>query len=47
MAKARTVEFTNTLIILTSNLGAEYLLKGLTGKCTMERAKEMLMQEVC
>ncbi|KAF7112436.1 hypothetical protein RHSIM_RhsimUnG0229300 [Rhododendron simsii] len=44
--QGRTVDFSNTVIILTSNLGAEYLLKGLTGKCTMERAKEMVMQEV-
>ncbi|KAG5522730.1 hypothetical protein RHGRI_034770 [Rhododendron griersonianum] len=44
--QGRTVDFTNTVIILTSNLGAEYLLKGLTGKCTMERAKEMVMKEV-
>ncbi|KAI8528826.1 hypothetical protein RHMOL_Rhmol12G0178000 [Rhododendron molle] len=38
--QGRTVDFTNTVIILTSNVGAEYLLKGLT------RAKEMVMQEV-
>ena len=44
--QGRTVDFTNTVIVLTLNLGAEYLLKGLTGKCTMERAREMVMQEV-
>ncbi|PSR95773.1 Chaperone protein like [Actinidia chinensis var. chinensis] len=43
--QGRTVDFTNTVIVLTLNLGAEYLLKGLTGKCTMERAREMVMQE--
>ncbi|KAF5784704.1 putative chaperonin ClpB, P-loop containing nucleoside triphosphate hydrolase [Helianthus annuus] len=41
-----TVDFTNTIIIMTSNLGAEYLLKGLSGKTTMANAREMVMQEV-
>ncbi|CAL5441868.1 unnamed protein product [Camellia sinensis] len=45
-SQGRTVDFTNTVIIMTSNLGAEYLLKGLMGKCTMESAREMVMQEV-
>jgi len=45
--QGRTVDFTNTVIIMTSNLGAEYLLSGLSGKCTMEKAHEMVMQEVC
>jgi ATP-dependent Clp protease ATP-binding subunit ClpB len=44
--QGRTVDFTNTVIIMTSNLGAEYLLGGLMGKCTMESAREMVMQEV-
>ncbi|CAA0826604.1 Chaperone protein ClpB1 [Striga hermonthica] len=44
--QGRTVNFTNTVIIMTSNLGAEYLLRGLIGKCTMESAREMVMQEV-
>jgi len=44
--QGRTVDFTNTVIIMTSNLGAEYLLAGLMGKCTMEKAREMVMQEV-
>lgn len=44
--QGRTVDFTNTVIIMTSNLGAEYLLKGLMGKCTIESAREMVMQEV-
>ncbi|OIS98111.1 PREDICTED: chaperone protein ClpB1 [Nicotiana attenuata] len=44
--QGRTVDFTNTVIIMTSNLGAEYLLSGLMGKCTMEMAREMVMQEV-
>ncbi|XP_075479243.1 LOW QUALITY PROTEIN: chaperone protein ClpB1-like [Primulina tabacum] len=44
--QGRTVDFTNTVIIMTSNIGAEYLLKGLLGKCTMESAREMVMQQV-
>ncbi|CAI9111863.1 OLC1v1012192C1 [Oldenlandia corymbosa var. corymbosa] len=44
--QGRTVDFTNTVIIMTSNLGAEYLLRGLSGKCTIESAREMVMQEV-
>ena len=44
--QGRTVDFTNTVIIMTSNLGAEYLLAGVMGKCTMESAREMVMQEV-
>ncbi|XP_028108041.1 chaperone protein ClpB1-like [Camellia sinensis] len=41
-----TIDFTNTIIIMTSNLGAEYLLKGSMGSCTMEGARELVMQEV-
>nr|GMD35808.1 chaperone protein ClpB1 [Ipomoea batatas] len=44
--QGRTVDFTNTVIIMTSNIGAEYLLKGLLGKCSMESAREMVMQQV-
>lgn len=44
--QGRTVDFTNTVIIMTSNLGAEYLLAGLMGKSTMEKARDMVMQEV-
>ncbi|CAI8591524.1 unnamed protein product [Vicia faba] len=44
--QGKTVDFKNTIIIMTSNLGAEHLLKGLSGKCTMEVAQEQVMQEV-
>ncbi|KAJ4974367.1 hypothetical protein NE237_007541 [Protea cynaroides] len=44
--QGRTVDFSNTVIIMTSNLGAEHLLAGLTGKCSMEAARELVMQEV-
>ncbi|XP_058727569.1 chaperone protein ClpB1-like [Vicia villosa] len=44
--QGRTVDFKNTIIIMTSNLGAEHLLKGLSGKCTMQVAQDNVMQEV-
>lgn len=45
--QGRTVDFSNTVIIMTSNLGAEYLLAGLSGKSTMKKAQELVMEEVC
>ncbi|XP_039059959.1 chaperone protein ClpB1 [Hibiscus syriacus] len=44
--QGRTVDFRNTVIIMTSNLGAEHLLSGLSGKCTMQVARDRVMQEV-
>ncbi|XP_021761516.1 chaperone protein ClpB1 [Chenopodium quinoa] len=44
--QGRTVDFRNTVIIMTSNLGAEHLLAGLSGKSTMEAAREKVMAEV-
>ncbi|XP_065878572.1 chaperone protein ClpB1 [Euphorbia lathyris] len=44
--QGRTVDFRNTVIIMTSNLGAEHLLSGLTGKCSMQVARDRVMQEV-
>ncbi|KAK2393087.1 Chaperone protein ClpB1 [Trifolium repens] len=44
--QGRTVDFRNTVIVMTSNLGAEHLLNGLSGKCTMEVARNQVMQEV-
>lgn len=44
--QGRTVDFRNTVIIMTSNLGAEHLLAGLTGNCTMQVARDRVMQEV-
>ena len=45
--QGRTVSFSNTVIIMTSNLGAEHLLAALSGDTTMRAAKENIMQEVC
>ena len=42
----RTVDFTNTVIIMTSNLGAEFLMKELNGEGMMETARELVRQEV-
>ncbi|KAL3684679.1 hypothetical protein R1sor_002701 [Riccia sorocarpa] len=44
--QGRTVNFNNTVIIMTSNLGAEHLLAGLVGEQTMEIAKGKVLQEV-
>ncbi|GKV35535.1 hypothetical protein SLEP1_g43791 [Rubroshorea leprosula] len=44
--QGRTVDFRNTVIIMTSNLGAEHLLSGLTGKVPIEAAREKVLQEV-
>ncbi|AAF31725.1 heat shock protein 101; 13093-16240 [Arabidopsis thaliana] len=44
--QGRTVDFRNSVIIMTSNLGAEHLLAGLTGKVTMEVARDCVMREV-
>ena len=45
--KGRTIDFTNTVIIMTSNLGSQYLLKGITkdGKIT-EDARNLVMDTV-
>ncbi|KAL7192245.1 hypothetical protein ACSBR2_024145 [Camellia fascicularis] len=45
-SKGYTVDFTNTLIIMTSNIGADYLLKALMNKCTMESARKSVKKEV-
>ncbi|KAG5046440.1 hypothetical protein JHK86_015846 [Glycine max] len=44
--QGRTVDFRNTVIIMTSNLGAEHLLTGLSGKSSMQVARDRVMQEV-
>lgn len=44
--QGRTVDFRNTVIIMTSNLGAEHLLSGMMGKVTMQVARDQVLQEV-
>uniref|UniRef100_A0A0D9YT97 AAA+ ATPase domain-containing protein n=1 Tax=Oryza glumipatula TaxID=40148 RepID=A0A0D9YT97_9ORYZ len=44
--KGRTVDFKNTIIIMTSNLGAEHLTEGVTGERSMEAARDLVMKQV-
>lgn len=44
--QGRTVSFSDTVVILTSNLGAEHLLAGMVGQQSMKAAKEQVMLEV-
>uniref|UniRef100_A0ACD5TGI4 Uncharacterized protein n=2 Tax=Avena sativa TaxID=4498 RepID=A0ACD5TGI4_AVESA len=44
--KGRTVDFKNTIIIMTSNLGTEHLIAGMSGGNTMEIARDLLMKQV-
>ncbi|KAL6899173.1 hypothetical protein ACP4OV_005831 [Aristida adscensionis] len=43
--KGRTVDFKNTIIIMTSNLGAEYLMEAMTGEKAMEAARDLVIRE--
>ena len=45
--KGRTVYFKNTTIIMTSNLGAEYLMEAISGEKTMEAARDLVIKQVC
>ncbi|KAK8938100.1 Chaperone protein ClpB1 [Platanthera guangdongensis] len=44
--QGRTVDFRNTVIIMTSNLGAEHLLTGMLGNSSMKTARDRVMEEV-
>lgn len=43
----RTVDFTNTVIIMTSNLGSEHLISMIEGKTSMQVAHDLVLPEVC
>jgi ATP-dependent Clp protease ATP-binding subunit ClpB len=45
-SQGRTVDFKNTVIILTSNLGSRHLLEGVTGDAIPESVRESVMTEV-
>lgn len=45
--KGRTVDFKNTIIIMTSNLGAEYLMEAMAGENSMEAARDAVVNQVC
>ncbi|RLM79299.1 hypothetical protein C2845_PM12G16910 [Panicum miliaceum] len=43
--KGRTVDFKNTIIIMTSNLGAQYLMKAMAGEKSMEAARGFVIEQ--
>ena len=45
--KGRTVDFKNTIIIMTSNLGSEYLTTIMTAEKPLEVARNLVMDKVC
>jgi ATP-dependent Clp protease ATP-binding subunit ClpB len=45
-AQGRTVDFKNTIVIMTSNLGSRFLLEGVTGDTIPESVRESVMAEV-
>ena len=45
-SRGRTVDFKNTIIILTSNLGSEYLLDGTTEDGTIDAASEQAVMDL-
>ena len=45
--KGRNVDFKNTIIIMTSNLGTEYLMEPITGEKSMEAARDLIIKQVC
>ncbi|CAM0878258.1 unnamed protein product [Alopecurus aequalis] len=44
--KGQKVDFKNTIIIMTSNIGAEHLIAGINGESTMKDARDLLMEKV-
>jgi len=45
-AQGRTVDFKNTIIIMTSNIGARHLLEGVTGDAIPESVRESVLTEL-
>ncbi|MDO8539434.1 MAG: ATP-dependent chaperone ClpB [Opitutaceae bacterium] len=45
-AQGRTVDFKNTVIIMTSNIGSRHLLEGVTGESIPEAVRESVMAEL-
>jgi ATP-dependent Clp protease ATP-binding subunit ClpB len=45
-AQGRTVDFKNTIIIMTSNIGSRFLLEGVTGDTISESVRESVMAEL-
>jgi ATP-dependent Clp protease ATP-binding subunit ClpB len=45
-AQGRTVDFKNTIIVMTSNIGSRHLLEGVTGDAIPESVRESVMSEL-
>ena len=45
-SQGRTVDFKNTIIIMTSNIGSRYLLEGVVGDTIPESVRESVMAEL-
>ena len=45
-SQGRTVDFKNTVIIMTSNIGSRYLLEGVSGNTIPESVRESVMAEL-
>src|ERR1039457_2254006 len=45
-AQGRTVDFKNTIIIMTSNIGSRFLLEGVTGDAIPESVRESVMADL-
>jgi ATP-dependent Clp protease ATP-binding subunit ClpB len=45
-SQGRTVDFKNTIIIMTSNIGSRYLLEGVTGESIPEAVRESVMADL-
>jgi ATP-dependent Clp protease ATP-binding subunit ClpB len=45
-SQGRTVDFKNTVIIMTSNIGSRYLLEGVTGESIPEAVRESVMADL-
>ena len=45
-SQGRTIDFKNTIIIMTSNLGSRFLLEGVTGEVIPESVRESVMAEL-
>jgi ATP-dependent Clp protease ATP-binding subunit ClpB len=45
-SQGRTVDFKNTIIIMTSNIGSRFLLEGVTGAAIPESVRESVMAEL-
>ncbi|CAM0149050.1 unnamed protein product [Urochloa decumbens] len=43
--KGRTVDFKNTVIIMTSNLGAEYLMEAMAGETSLDAARDLVIKQ--